>query len=165
MPSMKTQRPAKDVGLQTKQSVARKASPAPAKQPADGEAKPAANGGRQPDHRQILLERRREILANLGMKFDTIAVLGRVAEEDQAQLSHDEFIYLQMNSLDYEKLRLVDEALDRLETGEYGICQRCEEPISPKRLQAIPWAKYCVQCQERIGESQKVQPELVPLLS
>jgi DnaK suppressor protein len=45
----------------------------------------------------------------------------------------------------------VEEALVRVKEGTYGICQECEEPISPKRLQALPWAKFCVRCQEMLG--------------
>jgi len=39
-------------------------------------------------------------------------------------------------------------ALRRIETGEYGVCVDCEEPIKPKRLEAVPWAERCVSCQE-----------------
>ncbi len=38
-------------------------------------------------------------------------------------------------------------ALERLEQGEYGVCSECGEPISPKRLAALPWAECCVTCQ------------------
>jgi len=99
-------------------------------------------------YHQMLLERRQEVLSGLGVKFDTLANMGRVAEDDQAQISHDEFISLKINSLDYVQLRLVDEALERLVSGEYGVCQACEQPIAPKRLQALPWARFCVNCQE-----------------
>ena len=68
-------------------------------------------------YRQLLLEKRKRVLSGLGTKFDTLARLGRVAEDDQAQISHEEFISLKMNSLDYSQLRLVQEALDRLEGG------------------------------------------------
>ena len=101
--------------------------------------------------RQILLSHRQKALAGLAMKFDTMARLGRVAEEDQAQISHDEFVSLRLNSLDYKQLRLIDEALDRLNAGEYGVCLSCEEPIATKRLRALPWARFCVACQERIS--------------
>lgn len=40
-------------------------------------------------------------------------------------------------------------SLDRLNTGDYGICLRCEEEIPQKRLQAVPWAIYCLSCQEK----------------
>ncbi len=105
------------------------------------------------DYRRVLLEKRAEVLSSLGMKFDSVAAMGRVAEEDQAQIWHDEFIALRLNSLDYEKLRMVEEALERLSSGDFGACLGCEEPISPKRLKAVPWARYCVACQERLGST------------
>ena len=44
--------------------------------------------------------------------------------------------------------RQIELALERLETGDYGVCEDCGDPISPKRLQAAPWALLCVGCQE-----------------
>ena len=101
--------------------------------------------------RARLMEKRASVLSGLGTRFDTLAGMGRVAEDDQAQLSHDEFVNLRMNGLDYRQLRLVEEALDRLDTGDYGICLGCDEPIAEKRLRALPWARYCVTCQESVG--------------
>jgi len=103
------------------------------------------------DPRATLIEKRASVLSGLGTRFDTRAGMGRVAEDDQAQLSHDEFVSLRMNGLDYNQLRLVEEALDRLDTGDYGICLSCDEPIADKRLRAIPWARYCVTCQDLAG--------------
>jgi DnaK suppressor protein len=102
-------------------------------------------------YRKMLLEKRQNVMAGLGIKFDTLAKMGRVAEEDQAQLSHDEFISLRLNSLDYAQLRLIQEALDRIEAGDYRVCVACEEPIPAKRLQALPWARYCVGCQDTMN--------------
>ena len=113
-----------------------------------------------PDYTAALLQLKSEVMASLGVKFETIASMGRVNEEDQAQLSHDEFLQLRLNSLDYNKLRQVDEALARLKDGAYGVCLACEEKISARRLQAISWARYCVECQERIGNSD--QPDEDP---
>ena len=45
--------------------------------------------------------------------------------------------------------RGVKRALQRMEDGAYGICLSCEDPITPKRLQAVPWAELCLNCQER----------------
>lgn len=103
------------------------------------------------EYRQKLLEKRADVRSALGMKFDTLARMGRVAEDDQAQITHDEFVSLHLNSLDYRELRLVNEALDRLDSGDYGVCLACEQPIPAKRLQALPWARYCVGCQERLA--------------
>ena len=106
-----------------------------------------------PDYLAALLKMKSEVMSNLGIKFDTIASMGRVNEEDQAQLSHDEFLQLRLNSLEYNKLRQLNEALARLNDGEYGVCPACEGPIPARRLEIIPWARYCVHCQEQIGNA------------
>jgi DnaK suppressor protein len=50
----------------------------------------------------------------------------------------------------YRLLRQVDFALARIECGTYGLCARCESPIGEKRLKAVPWALYCIECQESV---------------
>ena len=111
--------------------------------------KKTAPADKRSAYQRSLAQRRDEILAGLGTKFETTPRVDRVAEDDQAQLSHDEFINLSLNGLDYAQLKLIEEALDRLSSGDYGICLLCEAPIPEKRLQALPWARYCVHCQER----------------
>jgi DnaK suppressor protein len=102
-------------------------------------------------HRARLVEKRASVLSGFGTTFDTRARMGRVAEDDQAQVSHDEFVTSRMNGLDYRQLRLVEEALDRWNAGDYGICLACDQPIAEKRLRALPWARYCVTCQDNAG--------------
>ena len=102
-------------------------------------------------YREMLQEKRAEVLSGLGTKFDTLARMGRVAEDDQAQFLNEESVSLHLNTLDYAQLRLIEEALDRLDSGDYGVCLSCEEPIPPKRLRAVSWARYCVRCQEAVG--------------
>jgi DnaK suppressor protein len=72
-------------------------------------------------------------------------------EGDLSQQSHEEWIFLNRNTLEIKLLREVLAALQRIEHGTYGVCYECDEPISPKRLDAVPWAKFCVSCQERIA--------------
>lgn len=72
-------------------------------------------------------------------------------EGDLSQQSHEEWIFLNRNTLEMKLLREVEDALRRIERGTYGVCHECEEPISTKRLDAVPWAKYCVTCQEEIA--------------
>jgi DnaK suppressor protein len=72
-------------------------------------------------------------------------------EGDLSQQSHEEWIFLNRNTLDMKLLRDIQAALRRIEQSTYGVCAACEEPISTKRLEAVPWAKFCVRCQERIG--------------
>jgi DnaK suppressor protein len=45
-------------------------------------------------------------------------------------------------------LRLIDEALARLSNGRYGVCVNCSAKIEPPRLNAVPWARHCIACQE-----------------
>jgi DnaK suppressor protein len=115
------------------------------KQTVHEEMKPAAT------YRKLLLAKKEEVLSSLGLQFDALAAVGRVGEEDQAQIIHDEFISLHLNSMDYAKLRDVTEALDRLDAGDYGICANCEDRIPANRLDALPWAKYCRQCQSDLA--------------
>lgn len=64
---------------------------------------------------------------------------------------------LAIRNLDRESnlLRNVRAALRRLDEGAYGICLHCEEEISPKRLNAVPWTAYCIQCQERADRTRE----------
>src|ERR1700680_1397340 len=57
---------------------------------------------------------------------------------------------LAIRNLDRESnlLRSVRGALGRIENGSFGVCLYCEEDISSKRLAAVPWAAFCIQCQE-----------------
>ena len=70
-----------------------------------------------------------------------------------------------VRSLELENgwLRQIDAALNRIDDGEFGTCLECEEPISPKRLAAVPWATYCLRCQElddRRQATEVVEPKL-----
>ena len=69
-----------------------------------------------------------------------------------------EFGYL-MNTRDREKILRIEEALRRIDQGEYGICEECEEPIGVKRLKAMPFATLCVRCQEAEEEWEKIARE------
>jgi len=64
---------------------------------------------------------------------------------------------LAIRNLDRESilLRNVRAALHRIDEGTFGVCAHCEEDISLKRLNAVPWAAYCIQCQEIADKSQE----------
>jgi DnaK suppressor protein len=49
-----------------------------------------------------------------------------------------------------DELRAVEDAIRRIDNGDYGICANCEDPIEIKRLEAIPWARFCRACQEEM---------------
>ena len=62
---------------------------------------------------------------------------------------------LAVSNLDREfnQLRNARAALRRLQEGSFGICQECDQDIHPKRLAAVPWAPYCIRCQEAIDSN------------
>jgi DnaK suppressor protein len=119
---------------------------------------------RREKYRSLLLNAKRDLLASLGVKVRTLSEAAPASEEDLAQISHEEFVSLRLNGLDYEKLRMVEEALDRLAAGDYGVCLACGSPIPDKRLRVVPWARFCVACQEQAG-SQSDDAELLEPVS
>src|SRR5215467_1634496 len=62
-------------------------------------------------------------------------------EGDLSQQHHEEWIFLNRNTIDMKLLREISDALQRIEQATYGVCLECEEPISVKRLEAVPWAR------------------------
>ena len=68
---------------------------------------------------------------------------------DQIQNRMDMDMAVLVLNTDFKTQKAVESAIALLDTGEYGICQDCGEPINPKRLEAIPWTTFCVSCQEK----------------
>ncbi len=108
--------------------------------------------------RQMLDDKAEEIRANLRSAAASKA-LGRgdepLDEEELPSQSHEEWIFLNRNNIDVMLLREIDEALVRMNDHSYGTCQECGDPISLKRLEALPWALYCVSCQEALSASEQ----------
>ena len=101
-------------------------------------------------YRRILLDKKAEFLEALGTNRQELAepeAEDRVGA-DADKIAHDEFVLLRVNQSLYSQLRQVEDALDRLELGEYGRCLGCGTAIPPKRLEAVPWARFCITCQE-----------------
>ena len=68
---------------------------------------------------------------------------------DQTQFATERDLAVSLLNRDTQMSRRVKGALRRMEDGTYGTCLACEEPISVKRLGAVPWAELCLHCQER----------------
>ena len=71
---------------------------------------------------------------------------------DLAVRNYSKNVMLAVSENESRQLMLVDEALLRIEDDEYGVCQNCENEINPKRLAAIPWARYCLDCQQLLEQ-------------
>lgn len=67
---------------------------------------------------------------------------------DLAVKNYSKNVMLAVSENESKQLTLIDQALIRLDDDEYGICQNCEKEINSKRLAALPWARYCLDCQE-----------------
>lgn len=74
---------------------------------------------------------------------------------DKAETSYTKEFLLSLSDGDREKLLLIDEALKRLEHGEFGVCQVCGKDIGLKRLDAIPWTPYCIDDQEKAEQERE----------
>ena len=77
-------------------------------------------------------------------------------EGDLSQQHHEEWIFLNRNTIDMKLLREIGDALHRIEHETYGICLECEEPISTKRLEARPIATLSIEAQERHERRERV---------
>jgi DnaK suppressor protein len=68
---------------------------------------------------------------------------------DKASNSYTKEFLFSLSNNERDTLQLVDEALTRLEGEQYGVCVVCEDEMDRKRLEAVPWAKRCISCQEK----------------
>ncbi|HLH18259.1 MAG TPA: TraR/DksA family transcriptional regulator [Bryobacteraceae bacterium] len=117
-------------------------------------------------YRKVLESKAEEIRRSMSAQkaAQVVARLDIPSDEgDLSQQHHEEWIFLNRNTIDMKLLREIGDALRRIDNETYGICAECEEPISAKRLDAVPWARYCVTCQEaiaaRIAEGEYVDEE------
>src|SRR4029077_4162931 len=71
---------------------------------------------------------------------------------DLAVRNYSKNVMLAVSENESRQLTLIDEALLRIDDDEYGACLNCENQIIPKRLAAIPWARYCLDCQQLLEQ-------------
>ena len=102
--------------------------------------------------REKLILKKKEILE----AYNKNKTYGKEADEEGAQDIADkasnsytkEFLFSLSNN-ERDMLQLVDEALVRIDGRRYGICVVCQDELDKKRLEAVPWAKACISCQEK----------------
>jgi DnaK suppressor protein len=87
---------------------------------------------------------------------------GRTADEDSAAADiadraassyTKEFLFSQSNN-DRQLLQMVENALSRIREGSFGECIACGKEINAKRLEAVPWTRHCIECQEKLEKGQ-----------
>jgi DnaK suppressor protein len=104
------------------------------------------------------LETRQEELRQMVSRIEQD---GRTVDEDSAQDIADraassytkEFLFHQSNN-DRQLLQMVEGALSRMREGTFGECISCGKEINAKRLEAVPWTRNCIECQEKLEQGQ-----------
>ncbi len=101
------------------------------------------------EFQRMLETKKKELLAG---SSDREEILIENAAEDFDRLQQQLNREVAIRNLDRESklLKEVQAALNRIEEGTFGVCLRCDEDIPEKRLKALPWAAYCVPCQENV---------------
>jgi len=109
---------------------------------------------RKAPYKTILLKKREELLASIKSEPEALAASLRTPDEVEfAVKTAEQDVTALTADIRSQTLREVDSALKRVSRGLYGVCESCNEEISPARLKAIPWARYCVTCQELVSRN------------
>lgn len=118
--------------------------------------------------RQMLLSLREEVLKRIEEEVGTklkedprFTTLSTMDVGDLSQFDLDSDINYSLLQGQLERLKNIEEALRKLEEGTYGYCEECGEPIPIKRLKVLPFARYCVRCQEKIEKLSKQKMKLL----
>ncbi|HPC82574.1 MAG TPA: TraR/DksA family transcriptional regulator [Thermoanaerobaculaceae bacterium] len=101
--------------------------------------------------RRQLVSKRQELLEGVSRAREMGAVEGEAGVPDIADRATNAFqreFSFSVSENEGRMLKLIDEAIKRIDNGTYGRCTHCDEPIEAPRLQAIPWARHCISCQE-----------------
>src|ERR1700751_1541863 len=101
--------------------------------------------------RQRLLEEYQKLIRSIKrnrLAEEEIKLENPEDEGDLAKIIHNKELLYNLHESDFQRLKSIQEALKRMDRGEYGECIRCGEDINEKRLMAVPWATLCINCQE-----------------
>lgn len=105
--------------------------------------------------RAALTAERAHLVAELG---EAIQAPGQMTYGSQAAAATQVFEQqrdLALRDRASQQLELVEAAIARLDAGTFGACLRCGEPIAPARLEALPWAAYCIGCQASVDRGRR----------
>ena len=96
---------------------------------------------------------------------DAITVERSADQLEEIQAASQRSLAVCNIDLEFNQLREARAALARIQEGSFGTCQECEEDIHPKRLAAVPWATFCIRCQEAAdGNLEEMRPPSRDLL-
>ena len=103
-------------------------------------------------YKKLLLEKQLELLSLKPDAEARVPQAGGFAGDliDQANADAEAELQIRLHEADSHLLRAIEDALVRMRQGKYGICEACKQPISKVRLEAVPWARHCRECKERV---------------
>jgi DnaK suppressor protein len=103
-------------------------------------------------YRKKLVEKRKDILdefrKNVNYRMESAADDGTQDIADKATMAYNKEFLFSLTDSERDMLQLIDEALIRINTKDFGFCNSCQNEIKQTRLEAVPWARYCLNCQE-----------------
>jgi len=102
-----------------------------------------------------ILETRQAELVEVLRNRDAITIEKSPDALDEVQNAAERELAIRNLDRESNLLRNVRAALRRIDEGEFGVCVHCEEEISPKRINAVPWTPYCIACQEAADKAQE----------
>lgn len=102
-----------------------------------------------------ILEAKQAELAGVLRNRDAITIEKSPDALDEVQNAADRELAIRNLDRESKLLSNVRAALRRIDDGTYGTCVHCEEEISPKRINAVPWTPYCIDCQEQADRAQE----------
>ncbi len=108
--------------------------------------------------KEILLDKKEKILGNAIQTLEGDMALDVADLPDEMDLASSEYLQsfqFRLRGRERTFLSKIDEALKKIEAGEFGICENCGEEISPKRLEARPETTMCIKCKEEQEQEEK----------
>ncbi len=115
---------------------------------------PTITKTRKDPYRMLLVKKRNELMAEVKRQPEALAV--SIQSPDAVEFAikaAEQDLSARTADLRSQVIKEIDRALERVAGGHYGVCEGCSEDISPARLKAIPWARYCVRCQELVSRN------------
>jgi len=102
-------------------------------------------------YKNLLLKKQEELTAGKSLA-DSIAA-GREPQGDPVDMAVSETttaVEMRPRQTDSKRMQAIEDALMRIRQERFGICEECGQPISKARLEAVPWARHCKECKERV---------------
>ena len=110
--------------------------------------------------KEKLLVMRKDLIAKLNEKYNEALSLDSDSGQDSADEAYNIYnknLMLGKVETDALKLQLVEQALQRIENGTYGVCLECEDDIDERRLEIVPFGRFCTDCKSELEKKGAVK--------